>query len=133
MDTMAKILGIISGALGIANTAIKLNGLIKGFRNAPRELLSLSQEVKDMHFVFIEVEKATLEQDSTESNLAEVLERANTIVIQLRSFIDVMQVKAMFGARRLKWIREKDRVKNLLKEMQGVRRDLDTLLKVNTV
>lgn len=130
---MAEILGTVSGGLGIANTAVKLSRFIRTLRNAPREFLFLSREIEGLHFVFTEAEKADHGRDIMDSNLTGVLQRANTIVFELQSFIDVMQIEATSIVRRVKWIRQKNRAKDLLKELQGVRRDLDTLLAVNTM
>ncbi|KAL1651291.1 hypothetical protein SLS58_000630 [Diplodia intermedia] len=54
---MAEIVGLIASVATLAEVAIRLQKLISRLRDAPDELLALSNEVADLRFLFTDVEK----------------------------------------------------------------------------
>lgn len=133
-------LGIASGILNALSATADLAHFVQSIRNAPIELIALSNEVTDLKLVISEVEAldrdCNLVRKSSES-LTKILLSARITLDQFALFIDDSirpredgkTLASRCAAQRFKWaFSQKKTAKRLQRELRGIRLNIGILL-----
>lgn len=84
---MAEAVGLIASVATLTEVALKLKKLIVRLRDAPEELLALSNEVTDLRFLFTEIEKVAIERPDSQARLSKTLKFADERLDSLNLFL----------------------------------------------
>jgi hypothetical protein len=131
---MADPVGFTASIMTLVGAAAQLGQLINSMRNAPVELLALSNEVNDLCLVYRELEKVRARWPAASGNLSPALRRANEKITVLKQLVDESDSKTSSAVGRVNWVfRKKRKIKQTQEELREVRRQLDTLVAANSL
>jgi hypothetical protein len=141
---MADPFSIVAGAVGVTDVAVrtssKLRSLISDFRDAPKLILDLSNEVTEISVVLDRVKES---QQAVQSlgdtqhdgvfltTLNEQLTKARTILTELQSLAATL-CAGNSPTERFRWLRKKNHAANLKGKLKIVRERINELLVAHT-
>ncbi|KAF4311075.1 hypothetical protein GTA08_BOTSDO13383 [Botryosphaeria dothidea] len=73
---MAEVVGLVASVATLIEVSLKLGKLLSRFRDAPDELLALSNEITDLRFLFAEIEKIVRERPDSMTRFSSTLDTA---------------------------------------------------------
>jgi hypothetical protein len=142
--------------LALAGAAATITKVIRSLKNAPQELLALSNEIIDLQVVFDEIGRILVivrsqyvrisrfhDFSSADTNtsrpsgnhqsivLSQALIRARKKISALNRLLEQYDLASTSTIHRIKWTIRKREMKTLIFELREVRHDLGTLLAVH--
>ncbi|KAL1637138.1 hypothetical protein SLS56_000796 [Neofusicoccum ribis] len=131
---MAEAVGLTASVVTLGEVGLKLAKLIGKLRDAPYELLALSNEVTDFHFLFTEIEKLARERPDSQVLLSSTLDTANLRIKDVQSFLKGIDTASTKIVDRVAWVfRHKSKIGKLQSELRDARLQLSALLNIGAL
>lgn len=130
---MAETVGLIASIATLAEVALKLEQMISRLRNAPDELLALSNELTDIKVLFKEVERSVEDDPESKMRFQGTLDIANHRIHAVGAFLGRLDISNVNYVDRVTWLRYKSKVCRLQSQIRDARIHLTALLGVETM
>lgn len=125
---MAEVVGLVASVATLIEVSLKLGKLLSRFRDAPDELLALSNEITDLRFLFAEIEKIVRERPDSMTRFSSTLDTAERRVEAVLRFFQKVDAFDTTITDRVIWMRHKCKVGRLQSGLRDSRLQLDALL-----
>jgi Fungal N-terminal domain of STAND proteins len=135
LSVTASVIAVLGAAVNAAQT---IQNLIRTLRQAPDELLALSNEVSDFRLVLHEIDLSAQGQDvayNSTSAILRILSRAEAKLDELDRFVKGFvrpHLSTVTKVDRVRWMKEKNNAQAIQSELRAMRMDLATLLVAKT-
>lgn len=118
---MAEAIGVVSGAITLAETAGKLGQLIKRLRDAPDELLALSNEVNDFNILVAQMRNPGAVRPDMRPHLEMKLRDADSKIAAIKTFLQKIDVIDGNALDRLVWVHYRSRIRSCQTDLREIR------------
>lgn len=118
---MAEVIGVVSGAITLAETAGKLGQLIKRLRDAPDELLALSNEVNDFSLLVTQLRNRGTVHPDMRPHLEMKLRDADSKIAAIKTFLQKVDLIDGNALDRLVWVHYRSKIRSCQAELREIR------------